>query len=180
MEFNSIKEIFASIDQIRLKLVGAVSHLSDEAACFQPAPDKWSAALLIEHLAKTEEMLLGLTQKLLEKAEAENIASDGTITPPVSFAEIGQRAAGAKFEAPEAIRPVGAATLAESLAKLEESRRSLAALRPRLEAVDLSKVQFPHPAFGRMNLYYWLAFIGLHEARHLRQISDVLAALPKN
>lgn len=180
MEFHSVAEIFAAIDKTRSKLVETVINLSDEDARFQPTSEKWSAALLIEHLAKTEDRLVETISKLLEKAEAENIASNGQIVPPVSFAEIGQRAANTKFQAPEAIRPAGVAALTESLAKLQESRCALAALRPRLEAVDLSNTRFPHPAFGPMNLYYWLAFIGLHEARHLTQISDVLAALPKN
>ena len=74
------------------------------------------------------------------------------------------------------IRPEGSMKIAESLAGLQQSRAALHKLRPRLEAVDLSNAKFPHPAFGTMNLYYWLAFIGLHEARHLRQIAEILAA----
>lgn len=180
MEFHSIEQIFSTIDKTRAKLVNTVASLPDEDARFQPAPEKWSAALLIEHLAKTEEGLVGIITKLLEKAEAQNVPSNGTITPPVSFAEIGQKAAGLKLEAPDAIKPGGLETLPQSLARLNKSRAALQALRPRLEAVDLSNVRFPHPVFGAMNLYYWLAFIGLHEARHLGQISDILAALPKN
>ena len=175
MEFKTIDEIFGANDKTRRELIEAVSVLTDEQAGFQPAPEKWSARLIVEHLAKTEESLSRLVEKLLAKAEAENVPAKGEINPPVSFAEIAAKAKDAKFEAPDAIRPEGAATLSESLARLEKSRAALKTLRPRMEKVDLSNTQFPHPAFGMMSLYHWLAFIGLHEARHLRQISDILS-----
>ncbi|MEP6922821.1 MAG: DinB family protein [Pyrinomonadaceae bacterium] len=180
MEFNTIEEIFAAIDKTRGKLVNTAAVLTENDANFQSAPEKWSAAHLVEHLAKTEESLLTLIEKLLAKAEAENVPATGRIEPPVSFAEIAEKAKGQKFTAPDAIKPEGASTITNSLARLEKSRASLKALQPRLEKVDLSNAKFPHPAFGPLNLYYWLAFIGLHEARHLAQISNCLEALPKN
>lgn len=180
MEYHSIEEIFASIDKTRGKLVSAVAVLTDEHSNFQSAPEKWSAAYLVEHLAKTEENLLTLVEKLLAKAEAENVPATDRIEPPVSFAEIAEKASEQKFTAPDSIKPEGISTINESLARLEKSRIALRALQPRLEKVDLSNAKFPHPAFGPLNLYYWLAFIGLHEARHLRQIANSLEALPKN
>lgn len=175
MEFKTIEEIFASLDKTRGKLTDTVSVLTDEQSGTLPAPERWSAAHIVEHLAKTEESLTRAVEKMLGKAEAENIPATGTIEPPVSFAAIAAQAQGQKFQAPEMLRPEGAATVAESLANLEKSRAALKALRPRLEAVDLSNAKFPHPAFGAMNLYYWLAFIGIHEMHHLKQIGEILA-----
>ena len=70
----------------------------------------------------------------------------------------------------------GAASLSESLEQLAQSRAALLEMRTRIEAVDCSKVGYPHPAFGKFNLYQWLAFIGIHELRHLAQIEDLLTA----
>ena len=180
MEFQTVSEIFAAIDDTRSKLTQTVAVLTDEHANFQSAPEKWSAAHLVEHLAKTEENLLKVVEKLLAKAEAENIPATGTIEPPVRLAEFAARASGQKFTAPDFIKPEGATTISQSLARLEKSRIALRALQPRLEKVDLSNAAYPHPAFGPLNLYQWLAFIGLHEARHLKQIANNLEALPKN
>lgn len=180
MEFHTVSEILATIDNIRSKLVKTVSILTDQHANFQSAPEKWSAVYLVEHLAKTEESLLKVIEKLLAKAEAENVPATGTIEPPVSFSEHLLKASEQKFTAPEFIKPEGAATIGESLARLEKSRYALRVLQPRLEKVDSSNAVYPHPAFGPLNLYQWLAFIGLHEARHLKQIADTLDALPKN
>lgn len=175
MEFSTVEEIFTALDKSRGKLTDTVSTLTDEDASFKTAPEKWSTANIVEHLAKTEEGLSATIAKFLAKAEAANIPSTGKIEPPVSFAEITGTYKEMKFEAPEFIRPSGTVALADSLARLENSRAALKALRPRLEAVDLSGARFPHPAFGPMNLYYWLAFIGLHELHHLKQINDILA-----
>ena len=112
--------------------------------------------------------------RLLKNAEADGASSDGTINPPISLVEHNEKARATKFQAPEMIRPDGTSSISESLAKLEESRRTIGGLRSRLEAVDLSNTAFPHPAFGKLNLYQWLAFIGLHEGRHLEQIEKIL------
>jgi len=60
---------------------------------------------------------------------------------------------------------------------MRESRAALNALRPRVEAVDGASATYPHPAFGPLNLYQWLAFVGAHEARHLRQLERVLDSM---
>ncbi len=176
MIYHNLEEIFESIAAIREKLVSKVSILSDQEASFRSSENQWSAAQLVEHLAKTEESLLKAIGRFLEQAEAEGVPANpnGQIEPPVSFAEIGQKAAGQKFNAPERIRPMENLSIAASLAHLAESRAQLLALRPRFAAVDLSNTKFPHPAFGPLNLYYWLAFIGMHEARHLKQIEETL------
>jgi hypothetical protein len=175
MEFKSVEEIYAALDKMRSTVVDAVSSLSEEQANFRPSPEKWSATLIVEHLAKTESNLVRVVGKLLGKAEVENTPSDGKINPPVSFAAIADRARTERFQAPAFIAPEGAASVAESLEQLSQSRAALLELRPRIEAVDCSKVGYPHPAFGKFNLYQWLAFIGIHELRHLAQIENLLA-----
>jgi hypothetical protein len=174
-EFKNVGEIYSWLDKTRNKVVETVSILNEEQAGFRPSEDKWSASLLVEHLAKTEANLVRVVGKLLGKAEAENVPSDGNINPPFSFAEIAERWQGMRFEAPAFIVPEGATDIAESLKLLAESRRALAKLRPRIEAVNGSNAKYPHPAFGPLDLYQWLGFIGLHEMHHLRQIENLLA-----
>ncbi|HEX8370042.1 MAG TPA: DinB family protein [Pyrinomonadaceae bacterium] len=175
MIYNSIAEIFDSIDKTREKLTDAVSDLSDAELNFRPAENVWTVAELVEHVAKTEASIVPLVFRLLKNAEEQGAQSDGTINPPISLAGQSEKARTTKFQAPEMIRPEGTASVSESLLKLTESRATIGSLRARLEAVDLSNTAFPHPAFGKLNLYQWLAFIGLHEGRHLEQIEKLLA-----
>jgi hypothetical protein len=167
MIYNSVAEIFDDIDGTRAKLTETISNLSEAELNFRPNENAWTIAELVEHLAKTEASLVPLIFRLLKNAEAEAKASDGAINPPLSFVETHEKVRDTKMQAPEMIRPEGSKPVSESLAKMNETRETIRGLRSRLEAVDSSSTAFP-------NLYQWLAFIGLHEARHLGQIERIL------
>lgn len=175
LEFNSVEEIYTALDETRNKLVATVANLSDERANYSFSREKWSTVLLVEHLAKTEANLVRVVAKLLGKAEADNTASDGKINPPISFAAMAETARNERFHAPSFIAPEGATSIAESLNQLTESRSTLLEMRPRIERIDCSKAEYPHPFFGNFNLYQWLAFIGMHELHHLAQIKNLLS-----
>lgn len=172
MDFRSIQEIYEHIDRTRARLLSAVEGLSEGQQTFTPAPDRWSAAQLVEHLSIVEGNVVNLLGKLLGKAEESGGggARDAAAFDPVSVREFVERSRGVKFEAPERIRPTGALPIADSLARLSESRAALHALRPRLERADGRAHRFPHPAWGPLDLYQWLLFVGAHEDRHLAQL----------
>jgi uncharacterized damage-inducible protein DinB len=178
MIYHSVAEIFDEIDNTRARLTETVSGLSEAELNFRPAETAWSAAQLVEHLAKTEASLVPLVFRLLKNAEADGKPSDGTFDPPLSLVAEHAMVKDVKLQAPQMIRPVedseSRVPLAESLAKLAETRETIRSLRPRVEAVDSGKTAFPHPFIGKMNLCQWLAFIGLHEARHLAQIEKII------
>ena len=171
MDFRSVPEIYDHIERTRARLVAAVENLSEEQQVYSPAAGRWSAAELVEHLAIVESGVVKLLDKLLAKAEESGAAAraGSDAFEPVSIEEFVERARGVKLEAPERIRPTGVA-LADSLAHLGESRAALQALRPRVERTDGRALRFPHPAWGPLDLYQWLLFVGAHEDRHLAQI----------
>jgi DinB superfamily len=174
---NSVEEIFENIDRARARLEKSVSELGEGGESFRAEPGRWTIAEIVEHLSITEGSALRLCRKLLEKAEAEGHArEEGTPFPPVSLAEFAEQAR-QKFTAPDSIAPTGARPLPESLAALRETRAALHALRPRIERVEGTAVRFPHAAFGPLNLYQWLLFIGGHELRHLAQIEALKQAM---
>lgn len=179
MVFNNVGEIFDFIDNIRAEITKEVSSLSAEELNFRPREDSWTIAEIVEHLGKTETGITMIFLKLLKKAEAENLSSDGNFNAPISFVEQARASSAVKIEAPEQVRPTGSASLEASLTVLQKSRETLAALHPRFENFDHSASRFPHPFFGEINLYQWLAVIGLHDARHLNQIRNILAEREK-
>jgi hypothetical protein len=126
--------------------------------------------------------MVQLTGMMLRKAEAAGMlrAADAQPTPDhFSIDRFVEQSKGEKYIAPENVRPRGELPLSESLARLQTSRASLRELRPRLEQVDGAALQYPHPAFGALNLYQWVAFIGAHEERHLRQIEAIINRKPE-
>jgi hypothetical protein len=174
MNYQNIAEIYDSNDKIRENLKMTIEGLTDEQAAVVPEGEKWSLAQLVEHIAIVEDGMTQICRKLLLKAQTEDKKSDGTATISESFLIKGVEAAGLKFEAPERVRPTGTKTIAESLAKMEENRENLKKLRPLFETVDGTEHKFPHPFFGDLTAQEWLALIGGHELRHIRQIKNLL------
>jgi hypothetical protein len=64
----------------------------------------------------------------------------------------------------------------------EELERGGRAVREAAGAGDglaLGTVYHPHPQFGPLSLYQWIAFVGAHEGRHAAQIRETGEALAK-
>ncbi|HEX8650416.1 MAG TPA: DinB family protein [Pyrinomonadaceae bacterium] len=178
MAYQSVAEIFETIDETRERLYNRVEGLSPAQEKFRPTPDAWSIAEIVEHLSIMENRLSALMKMMLKKAESasEEAGEDGQGFRPFSLDQHIKRSLKEKYVAPETVRPSGNITVGESLAGLRSSRAELHELRPKLESMDLSTMTYPHPVFGALNLYQWLAFIGIHEDRHLRQIESVLSS----
>lgn len=178
MSYNSVSEIYDDLDRTRARLLQTVEGLTGEQQAFRPAPDRWTVAQLCDHLAVVEANVLNLAGRVLAKAEGSGAARAAAAPfAPVSIDEFVEQTRGVRLNAPEAVRPGDSRPLADSLAALRESRAALHALRPRLERADGHALRFPHPAWGALNLYQWLLFVGAHEARHLAQIEALKEAM---
>lgn len=178
MIYKSVAEIYDSIDETRQRLNERVAHLSPEQENFRPASGGWSIAEIVEHLAILESRLLGLTTVMLSKSEKAGLqrTAENSQFNAVSLEEIVERSLKEKYNAPETAQPQGGVSVQDSLERLRQSRESLRALQPRIEATDLSSARYPHPAFGPLDVYQWLVMIGVHEDRHLRQIEALIAS----
>ena len=196
MNYESFADIYAANEAVRRKLYARVENLSDAQQTFRPADDAWSIAEIMEHLSIIENNMVKLIGMLLAKTESAAAAANagagaqnagagasaaGGAAPPRAFQPFSMDALAdtvkdKKLEAPERVRPGGQVALADSLAALRETRATIESLRPRLEAADLSVAAYPHPVWGDLNLAQWLAFIGLHEGRHLAQIKRLMEA----
>jgi hypothetical protein len=192
MIYNTVEDIFAANDDVRRRILARVEGLGDAAHGARPAEGAWSVAEIVEHLSITERRVTHAIEGMLPKpdeasdggaaggANADGAATYGGTAAPSSFTpfsldEYAEQARDRKIEAPEFIRPRGI-PLADALAGLRESRAALERLRPRFHAADYSKL-LTHPAFGPLNVGQWLAFVGMHEERHLAQIERTLETM---
>ena len=179
MIYNSVAEIYEANDAARAGLFRSVEDLGGADAARRPAPERWSIAEILEHVALVESGVVGLLHAVLRKADSAGGSerSEGEPFPPVSLKEFVEQAATRKYQAPQTAVPSGSATVADSLARLAETRDRLENLRPLVERLDCARMLYPHPAFGPLNLYQWLAFVGVHQSRHRRQIEAVKESL---
>jgi hypothetical protein len=178
MNYTSVAEIFEAIDETRQRLFNRVEGLTAGQANTHASANAWSVTDIIEHLTIMEDRLLRMMKVMLTKAEGASTQTNGNAVEfkPFSLEKLIERSRSEKYTAPEAVRPEGTAKLDDLLARMRGSREELRSLQPRIEATDLSAFTYPHPAFGPLDFYQWLALIGLHEERHLGQIESVLQA----
>ena len=195
MIYQSIADIYAANDAARRRLAARVENLSVAQQTFRPAEGAWSIAEIIDHLSVTEQNMVQLFGMLLKKSEGaaarsanaggngDDVGGGGAHTGegaphfrPFSLDQYIEQVRDVKLNAPEQVRPGRDVALADALAKLAGTRAAIDDMRPRLEAADLGAATYPHPAFGEFNAAQWLAFIGLHESRHLGQIENLMAA----
>lgn len=173
MSVRSVEEAIEIIGKMHAELRNEVAGLAEEQQRFRPVADRWTIAEIVEHVAIVQEGMSKITGKLVKDAEAAGARAkpDGSIDP-VATDFIPDRSV-QRFKAPERVHPSAAATIPESLDKLEKDYQRLCDMRPTIESFDLSAVTFPHPAFGELNGYQWLALLGAHEGRHLQQIREI-------
>jgi hypothetical protein len=178
MNYTSVAQIFEKIDETRQRLFNRVEGLTDEQANAHASANAWSVKDIIEHLTIMEDRLVRMMKVMLTKAEGASTqtSSGGAEIKPFSLEKLIERSRSEKYTAPEAVRPSGTVHLPDLLARMRGSRAELRTLQSRIEATDLSAFTYPHPAFGPLDFYQWLALIGLHEERHLGQIESVLQA----
>ena len=174
MKYQTIEEVYEANDKIRAGLLEMLEHISDEQATALPEGEKWTIAQIVEHIAIVQDGMGRISAKLLSEAKASGKTSDGKVLISDDFSQKAVGARDQKFEAPDRVRPTGNQTIAESIEKLNESQKKLKDLQPMFETIDCSEHKFPHPAFGELTAHEWLALVGGHEFRHLRQIKKRL------
>ena len=79
--------------------------------------------------------------------------------------------------------PLDPALVCEKDAMLEQLREVRARTLVFVESVrgkDLRKYHMPHPFLGTLNGYEWFQMIASHQIRHIKQLKEIAAALPKS
>ena len=166
MTYDSVDDVFAANDAVRRQLLARVEGLDEVRA--NASDGGWTVAQIVEHLSIAEPRITDAIEGMLAPAETDG---QRKAFAPFSLDDQAEQARD-KIEAPDFLRPTGL-PLAEGLRRLKESRAALEGLRPRFESADYSR-GLKHPAFGVLNAAQWLAFLGMHEQRHLRQVERIL------
>ena len=164
----------AYLEKTKNGVIEATKGLSEAQWNFKPAPDRWSIAEVMEHIALAEDMIRGLVQEQIMKspeiaprdpAELKKI-DDGVLV------QVPDRTH--KISAPEQLKPsnhFGTPEAAEehfieSRATTESYLKDTAGLRA--HAMD-------SPTGAKMDGYEWILLIAGHSERHTKQILEVKA-----
>lgn len=177
MNYTTIAEIYDANHNVRQAFREFAESISADEANAVIDGELWTLAALIEHVSIVESGISRIAARLVAAAKEAGKPSDGSFTMSDAFATRSREQAGAKFEAPERVKPTGGISVAESLSNLEASTAGFAALKDDLESYDVAGYTFPHPYFGDLTPAEWLLLLGSHEARHLKQGQLMLAKL---
>ena len=166
--------LLREMDQTRENLLRAVEGLSREQLEYREAPDRWSVAEILEHIAFVEQGILGRVTEALRSSSAGSNAG-GLAGDDVALRSALAESRKRGLQAPEAIRPKGRWPLEQLLPEFEASRRRT---RDFVAAAtgDLRGRSLPHAQFGALDCYQWLVLIASHCDRHRAQIEKVKAS----
>jgi len=159
----------AYLETSRKDVLDAVKDLSPAQWNFKPAPDRWSVAECMEHIAAAEDYIRGMIESGVMKAPAAPGRDTAAIDAGI-IANVPARKN--KVQAPDEIKPTNRygspqnsiAHFLESRAKTEEFLRSTPGLRD--HATD-------GPTGQKWDAYEFVLLIAAHSERHTNQIKEV-------
>ena len=158
------------LEQTRDAVVAATQGLSEAQWKFKAAPDKWSVAETLEHIAGAEEYLFGYGKGKVMASPAGPADRDVAKMDAMVLAMIPDRSH--KRQAPPELVPTGRWTPAETLDHFLKSRA--ATIEFMKTTADLREHVADSP-LGQLDGYEWLLFIGAHSERHTKQMLEVKA-----
>jgi hypothetical protein len=173
-----IQELHDHLAHYRAELRAAVDSVPAALRERRPAPERWSVAGVLEHLAIVEGRVTENFTRQVAAARATGLGPDIATTPVVptlDMAFVLDRTN--RIVASEAARPRGASDARTAWAALEASRERLHAALADADGLALGQISAMHPVLGELNLYQMIAFVGAHEGRHAAQVREIGAAL---
>jgi hypothetical protein len=165
-----IERLERHLEDRRSELATAVAAVPAARRGVVPRAGGWSVAMLLEHLAQTERAVAGLLSKLLANAGSRG---DETFDATAFERHIDMPAFLDRTRKLKLAQPSGSLTADEAWTTLEQTRAELLGVLRRAEGRRLETTSFEHPSGRSLDGYQWIAFVGLHEARHAAQIREI-------
>jgi hypothetical protein len=149
-------------------LEAALAGIDPESAASKPAPARWSIVEIIEHLAASEDFLLG---RLRQAAPSDTSHADPAREARLESLALNRER---RIEAPQPVLPTGVcATLSQALDRFRAVRAQTIQFVEEFSG-DLRSSLVDHPLIARpLNCYEMLLLMALHPLRHAAQISEL-------
>jgi hypothetical protein len=173
-----ITELVDYADTARADLLDVVSTIPASRFVERPAPERWSAAELLEHLARVETGCARVIAKRAATAREAGIAAerdDSSMLGALDGRGVMDRSH--KLKAPEIVAPSGGFSRERSLDALTASRAEFTQAVTDADGLALSEVRHTHVVLGEIDLYQWILFVAQHEKRHTLQLVEIAEQL---
>jgi len=176
VSINNDKDTLLTVfDGVNNRLLNDVQGLSDEQVNFKPSAERWSIGQCIEHITKTEGMLLGMVQEMMKKPANPEMRSKIKGEDKQVLTMIEDRSK--KFKAPDELQPSKTNyDLDELIKNLEKQRAMTLAFINQTTLESLRNHIMQTPTKDYADAYRSLLFIAGHSLRHTAQIEEVKTA----
>ncbi len=172
----NLEEIKTDLARVRAELAKIIAETPPDKFEHQPQDGGWTGTGIVQHLGKVEGAATKLVEGLFAKALADGMAMETkTVSWVRSLDRFNVQDRSTKINAPERLYPEAAPDLTASWESLQAVRDRLHRAMASVDGRDLTVVSYPHPIFGPLNGYEWIAMIGQHEERHLTQLRETLS-----
>ncbi len=159
------------LESTKKAVLAAAKGLSPAQMNFKPAPDRWSVAECLEHIASAEDFLRNLITEQVMKSPAVPDRDVKAIDEGI-LKGVPDRTT--KRQAPEPLKPVNKYGSPEGSEKhFVESRATTETYLK--NTPDLRQHAMAGPAGPPMDGYEWILLIAAHSERHTKQIEEVKA-----
>lgn len=159
------------LESTKRNVLDATKGLSEAQWNFKPAPDRWSVAQVMEHIAAAEDLLLDTTKEKVMTSPAGEPGRDFRKTDEAVLMMVPDRSH--KAQAPEPLVPnnrfgspdASIKHFVESRTTTEDFLKSTPGLRDHVMDSPI----------GKLDGYEFVLFIAAHSERHTKQINEVKA-----
>ena len=160
------------LESTRQGVMDATKGLSAAQWNFKSAPERWSVAEVMEHIAAAEDFIRGNITENVMKAPARPATEDVKALDDIVVAKIPDRSV--KAQAPEPLKPTNRFGSPEaSLKHFLESRQTTEAFLTSHN--DLRDHATDSPLGKKLDAYEWILFLTAHSQRHTKQMLEVKA-----
>ena len=175
-----LAEVLARLDDSRAVLAAAVDGIPDGQRRTRPAPDRWSVAEVLEHLAKVNRLFAGRIAGAIDEARAAGLGPEQHARDPLPR-DIVQKMEDRtdRRAARDMVMPSGEVDSDTAWDDLDRARDEFRTTVLAADGLALGTVTAEHRFFGVLNVYQWVELTAAHEVRHAGQIREIGTALPR-
>ncbi|MCB0769713.1 MAG: DinB family protein [Flavobacteriales bacterium] len=167
---------FDRMERDRLRIVDELSHIPPERSAERPAPDAWSVAQVITHLAMAEEKALAYLEKKLEVKKHGPVGHGAPLR--LWFLNTVIRLP-LKYKAPAIVADIPCTSYAVAKERWAAIRLRTRQRYQELDEKLLGHDLYKHPILGKFNLLQGLRFMAEHVKHHEHQIQRILRAVDR-
>jgi hypothetical protein len=166
---RNLTPIVEHLNATRAALLATAGRIPEGRWKESPRPGAWSAGEVVAHLTMVEERVIEGAAKVVRAAPVP-VPLWKRAHLPVPLAEW----RGFRVKTPIPLDPTFVAERQSMLARLGQVRERTIGFIETNRGRDLGVYRFPHPFFGSLNVYDWMQMIAYHDARHTKQIREII------